>query len=104
MVDTVSTFRSVSTNPGQAQLDLGRSRVPDNLHRQAEVRVREYVAHAADQAPRNLRRLSCDFVREVLRRFADDFEVADHRITRALVGGEGVVVHSGDEAPDLAAG
>src|SRR5438128_7220971 len=74
------------------------------LQRQAEVRVREDVAHAADQAPRDLRRLPCDFVREVLRRLADDFEVADHGITRALVVGEGVVVHSGDETPDLAAG
>jgi hypothetical protein len=44
-----------------------------------------------------------DLVREVLGRLPDNLDVPDHRVAGALVGDEGLVGHSLQEAPDLAA-
>src|SRR3990172_8386346 len=64
----------------------------------------EHIPHTTYQAPRDLGRLCGLLVRQVLCRLADDLEVPDHCIARALVGDKGVVVDPGDEASDLDAG
>jgi hypothetical protein len=66
--------------------------------------VRQDVPHAANLAPVHLGSLGDDVVGQVLGGFADDLDVPDHRVPRALVGDERLVAHPRDEAPDLGAG
>ena len=90
---------SLHFGPQDGQLLLDD--IPNDLDVDSEVCVDQDVAQAGDPPPIDLGVSRTDLVGQVLDRFADDFQVADHGIEGPLVAGQRFAGESGRVATDL---